>query len=69
MRKSKLGYLGQFRREFMEVYEAEGIEKAADFAAEKVLESYNNGVEKGKGGQKIPKVARSSKERTMDYTE
>ena len=69
MRTSKTGYLGQFRREFMELYEAEGIDAAANFAAEKVLESYNNGVEKGKGGRKTPKVARSSKERTMDYTE
>ena len=69
MRTSKTGYLAQFRREFIEVYKAEGIDEAANFAAEKVLESYNNGVEKGKGGRKTSKVARSSKERTMDYTE
>ena len=56
MRKSKTGYLGQFRREFMEVYDAEGIEKAADFAAEKVLESYNNGVEKEKEVGRPPKL-------------
>lgn len=59
MKKSGTGYLRAFRAELMEVYNAEGIEGVANFAAEKVLESYKNGLNAPKE-QKKSRVAHFS---------
>ena len=58
-----MSYLKEFREDAKAIYEEEGIDAAITFAAERILESYNNGKEAGAKGTKPRKPRQSNSSR------
>ena len=55
-------YLRQFRTDAKEIFEEEGIDAVIEFAAERILESYNNGKEASAKGERPTKPSEPKKQ-------
>ena len=49
-----MNYLRDFRGDAREVYKKEGIDAVIAFSAERILESYKNGLKAARQGSKKP---------------